>query len=183
MPHYDWIDRWKGLLIIFVVAGHVVGGAAHLCTGANSAVCSYLYKVIYMFHMPAFFFLAGLCWRSPSNSFFLRKSRRLLIPYFVFGLFSIVAFVVMTQGGDLFAAAKSGYYAGKGATDLWRPFLSLLHGGGWPHGEGFRCNSVLWFLPAMFSVLCFYWILDRLLPRRLPQLAIAGALIVFAFCQ
>jgi hypothetical protein len=43
---------------------------------------------------------------------------------------------------------------------------SLIHGGNWPNGEGFKCNSVLWFPPVMFVVLAGYRILESAVKSR-----------------
>lgn len=181
---YDWVDRWKGILILLVVVGHVAGGASHLCVGFSHDACEWVYKYIYMFHMPAFFWLAGVCWRSREiglRAFAFQKARRLLVPYAVFGIVSIMLFLVMMQGGNLFSSTADSYYHNMGKQGWWLPFLSLVMGNGWPSGEGFRCNSVLWFLPAMFSVLCFYWVVDRLIRRKGCQLALAIALLSLEF--
>jgi len=183
MVRFDWIDCWKGLLIVLVVAGHVVGGASHLCIGASQKALVFLYKVIYLFHMPAFFWLAGLCWRAKNDEFVMfavKKSRRLLVPYAVFGIFSVLAYVILMRGA-LFSAVTTNHYQGMGEGAWWQPFASLIHAGGWPNGEGFRCNSVLWFLPAMFSVTCFYWIVDRCLKSRTSQLCLVVLLLGFEF--
>lgn len=135
-----WIDRWKGILILLVVLGHVVGAAGNLGTGIAGRWMNEARMIIYSFHMPAFFLLAGYCFRDaplPSFPEFLqRRAKRLLTPYFVFGVLSIAVFAVM-HGYDCW----------------WQPFVSLLHAGAWPDGAGFKCNSVLWFLPCMFVVL------------------------------
>lgn len=183
-----WIDRWKGLLIVLVVAGHVVGGASHFCTGMSSETMSFLYKVIYMFHMPAFFCLAGLLAGRGVNSpragsfrdFVADKARRLLVPYLVFGLFSALVYVLLAHRGTLFGAATDGYYQNLGVKELWQPFAALVHGGGLPR-DGFRCNSVLWFLPAMFSCLCFLWLVRKFVKSTVAQLALAIGLLTFEF--
>jgi len=51
--------------------------------------------------------------------------------------------------------------------------VSILHAGDWPKGEGFRCNSVLWFLPCMFVVLITYDVLDRIMCKVRGEFAIA----------
>ena len=58
----EWIDSWKGLLIFLVVLGHAVGGASHLTAGNSRWLNECAYRVIYSFHMSAFFFIAGLLW-------------------------------------------------------------------------------------------------------------------------
>lgn len=174
--HLDWIDRWKGLLILLVVTGHVCGGASHLCDGNSQIAFSFLYKIIYMFHMPAFFWVAGVCWGKKDDSFLVfvrKKAERLLLPYFFWGILSAIIYLVATQDVQLFSVAVDNYYLNKGAKSVFQPFFSLLLGNGWPHGEGFRCNSVLWFLPAMFSVLCIYWIVDYFIKGRELQLTLA----------
>lgn len=120
----------------------------------------YVYRFIYFFHMPAFFMLVGVIAGSGgeadgglSISFVARKFKRLMIPYFFWGVVSVLIFLVIT-------ALTSGVFVGNGYYQYfnfdfpwWQPFLSLLHAGFWPDGDGFRCNSVLWFLPCMFLVL------------------------------
>ena len=178
-----WIDVWKGALILLVVFGHVLGGASHVAAGWAHDLCALGYKVIYFFHMPAFFWIAGRCWKpSPPGGGYLnfvrRRAQRLLVPYAVFGVASAAVYVL--AGGDaaaLAAQARDSYYAGMGGGTWTRHLLSLLHAGGWPDGEGFRCNSVLWFLPALFTVSCLYWLFDRLLPSRRGQLAVAVLLL------
>ena len=82
-----------------------------------------------------------------------KKAKRLLVPYFFWGVVSVAVFLVMTAvTGELQGADR--YYGSRMIPkDWWQPFVSLLHAGGWPRGEGFRCNSVLWFLPCMFGTL------------------------------
>ena len=54
-----WIDAARGIGIVLVVIGHVEGGLidAGIQSGASWAWPSY---GLYTFHMPLFFFLAGL---------------------------------------------------------------------------------------------------------------------------
>lgn len=168
MKHVDWIDRYKGLLIILVVMGHVVGGGYHLTQGASQQLLHYLYITIYSFHMPAFFFLAGITWRDRENEtfgrFLLKKSKRLLIPYFIFGIASSVLFCLMSGsfGASVEQSATTSYYQGKYASSFLTCLWGLVHGGGFANGEGFRMNSVLWFLPCLFSTEMCYWWMRRL---------------------
>lgn len=162
MMHAQWIDSWKGILITLVVLGHVAGGAVHLVPeGLTRDLCQCIYDVIYAFHMPAFFCVAGYAWRPNAESwgqFAFRKARRLLVPYFFWGVFSIVVFslascLFMRHGGSF----CDSYYDGKGALGIWAYFVGLFSCGAWPlNDEAYRYNSVLWFLPAMFvAVLSF----------------------------
>lgn len=142
-----WIDAWKGHLIFLVVLGHMAGGLSHGCTGSAQTMLEFVYKLIYIFHMPAFFFLAGYV---GSKAGFIKKVKRLLVPYAVWGVTSVLIYLAL-QGVSI--GLKGNYYSSHSFEGVWwQPFVSLVHAGGWPNGEGFRCNSVLWFLPVMFVV-------------------------------
>lgn len=147
-----WLDCWKGILIILVVLGHLSGGAYHLAHGESQVILQYIFKLIYTFHMPAFFFISGYTYREGEN-WYHKKIQRLIVPYFVFGVISVLLYWVMQDGvKSLFLKAEStAFYSDHiGVRGICGCLLSLVHGGGWPNGEGFRYNSVLWFLPCMF---------------------------------
>lgn len=167
--------------------GHVVGSASH-CHGGNAcAVYQFVYKAIYLFHMPAFFWIVGACWKNnrvPFGEFVRKRAARLLVPYVIFGVLSSVIFSAGDAIAKLKALSIDGYYARLDSGMWWKSCLSLIHAGGWPNGEGFRCNSVLWFLPCMFTTqLAYYWI-DREIGSSRVQVALAAALLVgYFFCQ
>ena len=163
-----WIDSWKGLLIFLVVLGHVVGGIRFYVDQRKFDLFMYAYTFIYLFHMPSFFMAAGCLYQRRENDawrdFFRRKGKRLLAPYFVWGCVSAAVFLLTKSFSGAITSGGERYYNAIGMDfPLWRPFVSLLHAGGWPGGEGFRCNSVLWFLPCMFVVLLLYDSIRRLL--------------------
>src|SRR5437879_3196965 len=54
-----WIDAAKGLAIILVVFGHVLGGVLARGWISHVAVATAVYDFIYSFHMPLFFLIAG----------------------------------------------------------------------------------------------------------------------------
>lgn len=157
--HEEWIDRWKGILIFLVVLGHVVGGGYHLADATAQPILKLMYKTIYFFHMPAFFFVAGYTFHDVQGRQYLtRKLYRLVVPYFAFGLAStaVYAFAADMAHAAFSAHATTTRYDGRMAAAVanWgMSLMSLLQGGGWPDGEGFRCNSVLWFLPCMFCTM------------------------------
>ena len=149
-----WIDSVRGALILLIVLGHVIGGAikSGFIWGLG---WTELNRIIYMFHVPAFFVLTGFIWKSakmgnafwPSmRTFVAKKFNRLMVPYYVFGLSSAIIYCITVE---------------RSFASLGMKLLSLLHGGGW--GDAFRANSVLWFLPVMFSTVICYRILDSLL--------------------
>jgi len=90
-----------------------------------------------------------------------RRARRLLVPYAVFGVLSSSLYTLAGGGAAALAAqAQDSYYAGIGGGSWGRHLLSLVHAGGWPDG-----------------VTCLYGLLDRFLPARRGQLAVAVLLL------
>lgn len=66
----EWIDMAKGYGIILVLIGHVD--------------MPYITKYIYAFHIPLFYFLSGCVYNANNEfkSFFVKKLRKMIIPYF-----------------------------------------------------------------------------------------------------
>lgn len=149
-----WIDRWKGLLILLVVLGHAAGGGGKLSQGEVSQWLMWVRSVIYQFHMPAFFLLAGLCYKPFSvtcadvnniKGVLQKRVERLIVPYLSFGLLSWVVYDAMfCSWGDFFS-------------QMGRLLIAY---------DEFRCNSVLWFLPTMFGVLLLALIGDILIKKH-----------------
>ena len=150
----DWIDAARGLLIFLVVLGHAYGTGSHLGSDPETnVVCSQIYKVIYMFHMPAFFVLAGVTWSAGRDGFWAyakKKAIRLLVPYFVFGFLSIGAGVIL--GRFVGSVGHDGYYTADMVGGVLSEVKMLLM------GRGCSINSPLWFLPSMFAAeVLYYW--------------------------
>lgn len=73
-----WIDNLRGVLIFFVVFGHVI-------SGENSflySVYGYVHYLIYSIHMPVFFILSG--YLAKNNFTFSKGLIHFFIPYAVF---------------------------------------------------------------------------------------------------
>ena len=68
----NWIDCWKGVAIVTVVAGHIL----------DIKVAKY----IYWFHMPLFFFISGYLYKEKYDylPFFKKKCFHLIVPYISF---------------------------------------------------------------------------------------------------
>lgn len=121
-------------------------------------MCDMFYRIIYMFHMPAFFALAGYIWKPDDIGvmhFVRKKFRRLMYPYVIFGFFSFVVYLVFQM---FFSPpdVQGVYYVGMKGSPIWVSLVGLLHGSGWPNQQGLRMNSVLWFLPCMFCTIVMF---------------------------
>lgn len=89
--HLDWIDRARGLGIILVVFGHVADGVFRAGIPFSPADFKLVYAAIYSFHMPLFFFLAGLhlyrSWQSRGSLRLIQsKVDTILYPYLLWSL-------------------------------------------------------------------------------------------------
>lgn len=83
------LDNLKGLLIFLVVFGHLL----ELLPGGERL---WLYRVIYLFHMPAFVFCSGYFAR-----FSLRRMWRIAVPYVLFQtLYELFAVFVLDSRGE-----------------------------------------------------------------------------------
>lgn len=117
-----YIDYMKALTMILVIMGHV--------NFANQEIKIWIYS----FHMPVFFFCAGLVVGKGRSSAFcqsiLNKFNRLMIPYFLWALlyakFSIPNLLKITYGS----------------------YWSIVNAG---------TLTSLWFLPVMFLALFFFY--------------------------
>lgn len=85
-----YIDIAKGIAIFLVVLGHTYRG---------NIVQNWLYS----FHMPLFFFISGWLYEGKNNfedgfpKFVLKRTRRLLIPYFVFLMLNFVYWIIVER--------------------------------------------------------------------------------------
>lgn len=116
------IDIAKGIGIFLVVLGHF------------AVFASPLYHYIYLFHMPLFFFISGMFAKSMGiKEFFVKKTRRLLVPYLFYWIFN---HLIQYIGQTIFFHDFS----------LRDMNLDILVGG------------VLWFLISLWSIYLIYTI-------------------------
>lgn len=80
----DWLDIAKCLAISLVVVGHLLQNRVAIYDE------NLIFKLIYMFHMPLFFYIAGITCQIKLPQGFLsniaNSSKRLLIPFFIWYL-------------------------------------------------------------------------------------------------
>jgi len=146
-----WVDYAKGIGIILVVVGHTLRGLQK--TPVTVPGWEFVDAWIYAFHMPLFFFLAGLfvehsC-RVTLGSFIADKARRILWPYFVWTLIQ-EGFRHLTGSSPLGAAGLW--------TIIYRPVMQF------------------WFLYVLFLLLVFYAVWRKAGGPREVFVALAFAL-------
>jgi fucose 4-O-acetylase-like acetyltransferase len=130
-PRIAWVDYAKGVGIVLVVVGHTLRGLQK--TPVHVPGWEFADAWIYAFHMPLFFFLAGLfvehsC-RGSLGQFIDGKARRILWPYFVWTILQ-EAFRHLVGSSPL------------GVAELW----TII----------FRPVMQFWFLYVLFLLLVLY---------------------------
>ena len=122
------IDAAKGIGIFCIVLGHVVPN-------------SFVYSLLYAFHVPLFFVLSGLTYHRSGQrrAFFIQKAKRILIPYVIFSLISILIYRVCAP---LFPEYD---------TRLLPNLLGMVYGN--TNTGLMQWNRPLWFLPCLFVTL------------------------------
>ena len=153
----EYIDIARGIGILLVVMGH----------NDFAVVSPFMYKVIYSFHMPLFFFLSGYFFNIGIGfwNFFKKRFHSIMKPYF-FTIFLIYFFSI--------SFGKVGFQ-----TALTRIVKSM-------YGTGHYLDWVqLWFLPHLFAVclyaFLFYVILSRVGSRIMRWAILLFTLIVSSF--
>ena len=96
MKRENWIDWAKAVGILFVVMGH------------SSYACEDVGRMIYMIHMPLFFFISGYLFKTDKNykELFLNSWKSLCVPYIyynlLFAIFTICTRMVkLLMGSDV----------------------------------------------------------------------------------
>lgn len=107
----DWVDYAKGIGIILVVYGHLLSSGYHAGLGIPDRFFGLSDSIIYGFHMPLFFLLAGLFVEKSLQShgaqnYLGNQLRRLVYPYFIWSILQLsveVIFSSFTQKGTRFS--------------------------------------------------------------------------------
>ncbi len=129
--HLFWLSFIKGAVIITVVFGHAI---------QQGPVTTYLHS----FNGPLLFFMSGVVFSTKGKqflSFVGNKARTLLVPYFIFGLLSILAYMLL---GVFVKDALADQRVIEGG--FLSQIQTLILG---------ECptNAPLWFLPSMFFIM------------------------------
>lgn len=143
----NWLDTARGIAIILVIIGH-----------ANFP--EEIRTIIYAFHMPLFFFLSGfflLKKQENFTSFLIKKSKSLIIPYFVYNIILIIFYWLLW----LISRSANLYQ------DIYNQFIAIP--------LAIRINDIyssrLWFLPCLFT--------SNLLIYAISKLSNKSTIIIF----
>ncbi len=142
-----WLDYAKAIGIFCVVLGHITGNYE-------------LKSFIYSFHIPLFFFISGVFF-SPNRylnykSFFNKRFRQLLIPYFFFNLITYLfwLFIGRKVGNDIYV-------------NPLKPFLGIFY--------GHLSNNFLEHYPPFWFITClfiteqiYFWINQKVKDTFIP---------------
>lgn len=129
-----WIDTLKGWGMLLIVVGHVW----------SLENISAFYMWLFAFHVPIFFYAAGLTLNTQNAStgqMLQRRAPMLLKPYFIFGLLGYAFYLA-----GFVAAQATGLQIKQFDYGLLRPLLGIAYGS---VGDGLLVNSPIWFLPAL----------------------------------
>ena len=150
--YFEWIDLAKGIGIVFVVLGHAFRDEMR----ASSMVCEYIYRLIYLFHMPVFWTISGLTYSVSGSRHLSEKARytagrvrTLLIPLLVYSLVIYACFMTAYQIPAFSRILEGSSYAPCGVKDyLIRTFLAEN-----PYAQH------LWYIWMLFlfSLGIFWW--------------------------
>ena len=124
--HYDEIDIYKGIAILFIVLGH---SFCSFPVDFSTTNLRYVQIFILSFHLNIFFVCSGILFstKQPWKVFIQKKSFRLLLPWLFFSTLSIIA-------RKIFSSYTHGHIE-----NLIETILTNL-----------LCGSFYWFLYALF---------------------------------
>lgn len=148
-----WLDILRGIGIILMVYGHV-------------CYSEYSYNWINSFHMAIFFFAAGyVCKKRPVAEDIRHRCRSLLIPYFVFGVLTLLYWYFAER---LYKPSDETFF---------QAFAGLLRG----QFETISFNVPLWFIPCFFLTMVVYNLLMHCCAKRLVYALTAVVTIIYIF--
>jgi fucose 4-O-acetylase-like acetyltransferase len=165
---WRWVDCAKGVCIVLVVYGHVTGGLVASGGIRDGSIYDQVRSWVYLFHMPAFFFLSGLFARQmlgrTLGMVWSARIRTLVYPYVLWtGIYLLVQEIMARHANHAPDVARAAHF-------LWEPY-----------GYG------LWFLYSLFLISLLYYAISLL---RMPKpavllgavvLSVAGEFNVFGF--
>lgn len=134
-----FVDIAKSIGIFLVVLGH---------TEINPDLKTFIYS----FHMPLFFIISGFLLKTESSfkEFFIKRFKRLMIPYFVFSFLTYLFWVFVTGRHGIGLVSEIGYL---------KPIIGTLVG--LSHNDFLVHNISLWFLYVLFQIELIYFFVSK----------------------
>ena len=129
-----WVDALRFIAIFLVYIGHLGPNAGRI------------YSFVYLFHVPLFFFISGMFFKSGNGIIGNTKSafKKLMIPYFIYSLASLVVYTLFLQ---------------KDVTSVQQYVIQMLEA-----KRNFTEYAVqMWFLPCMFLIMVFFHFLKTII--------------------
>ncbi|MEJ5306926.1 MAG: acyltransferase family protein [candidate division WOR-3 bacterium] len=155
----NFVDIAKSLGIFLVVLGH---------TEINPNLKTFIYS----FHMPLFFIVSGFLFKTESNfkEFFIKKFKRLIIPYFIFSFLTYLFWVFVTGRHGIGLVSEIGYL---------KPIVGTLTG--LSHNDYLVHNISLWFLYVLFLIELLYFYISKIKNQVLLLIIpiILGLIVIF----
>lgn len=153
-----WIDFARGIGVILVVYGHVLGGLVRSGLFPQGALAAWMDYTLYTFHMPLFFFLAGLnvphSLQRGTRPFLESKGWTIAYPYVLWSLIQGSIIMLLSRDANI---------------PLYPADLAAI---------GYRPIGQFWFLYAL--MICH--VLAVLIPSRTAMVIVAAiGLVVFMF--
>lgn len=150
-----WADQTKGIGIFLMVYAH------------NFPIFEYY---IYTFHMPLFFFVAGMFHPKKSSSeSIVKRAKTILIPYFLWGSILYLFW--------LFIGRYYGDSSNMGLSPL-NNFIGVFYAQG--DNAFMNWGIPMWFLPCIFVTFCLFTVI-RTIPKQITQISISIVLICLGF--
>ena len=101
-PRQGWVDHARGLAMVLVVVGHVLGGLIDAQLVATGSVLRTSFFAIYTFHMPVFLFLSALFTQAriarSRHNFGVSLAQDVVWPYVLWSV-ALVAAANLAPGG------------------------------------------------------------------------------------
>lgn len=157
-----WVDHAKGIGIILVVYGHVLAGLLKTDIFAQPAFHQLCFSIIYTFHMPLFFFLAGIYFE---NSFKKRGASILIANKVDTVIYPYLVWSVIQYSIQIFL---SDHTNSKISYDRI-PQLILMSG------------AQFWFLYTLFFVFVVCSVIRRFFPVRSLMAVLTIFLLVYLY--
>lgn len=152
------MDAAKGIAMVLVFYGHL---GDYWFPAIKTT-----FAIVYLFHMPLFFFLSGLFFHA-RNSFgqlIRRRAYQLLVPYYVFSCLMLGKPI----GHMLFPQIYAGKTSSTVNGSAWQEILAIV----------FNTTNGLWFFWSLFWASLFLWVIIKVLKDNKISIILLSAVLL-----